>query len=285
MKKLIKKISVLTVMTLFFGLPAFSQEDAEGCKDHPLFTKMNDTYINACSDNYSELELRTGKEKTTKKEGNLYVISYYFNFDNGQKPKNPFQIIKNYENAVLSNGGKLIYKNTDALDADLEATFHLYQGGKEYWVRLFDFGGTPAATEHYSLYILEMESMIQEISAEKMKESLNTLGSIALYINFDSGKAEIKEDSKNIIEDLYTLLKENSGLKISIEGHTDNEGDAIQNLTLSKNRANAVMNALISKGIDKTRLTAKGLGQTKPIADNTTEEGKAKNRRVEIVKI
>ena len=81
------------------------------------------------------------------------------------------------------------------------------------------------------------------------------------------------------------MLKANPSLKVSIEGHTDNVGSGPANQTLSENRAKAVMNAISSKGINKTLLSSKGWGQTKPVADNKTDEGKAKNRRVEIVKI
>ncbi len=73
-------------------------------------------------------------------------------------------------------------------------------------------------------------------------------------------------------------------LRVSIEGHTDNVGDPAANKKLSSDRANAVMNALIAKGIDKSRLSSVGWGQEKPVADNGTDEGRAKNRRVEIVK-
>lgn len=81
------------------------------------------------------------------------------------------------------------------------------------------------------------------------------------------------------------MLKQNPDLKISIEGHTDNVGAVTSNQTLSESRAKSVMTALVSKEIAASRLKSKGWGQTKPIADNNTDEGKAKNRRVEIVKM
>ena len=80
------------------------------------------------------------------------------------------------------------------------------------------------------------------------------------------------------------MLTTDPSIKISIEGHTDNVGTAAANQTLSQNRAKAVMDAIIAKGIDKARLSSKGWGQNKPVADNSTEEGRAWNRRVEIVK-
>jgi outer membrane protein OmpA-like peptidoglycan-associated protein len=136
----------------------------------------------------------------------------------------------------------------------------------------------------YTLTIVEVEAMKQEIVASEILEALNSTGSIALYINFDTGKATIKPESQTIIDQVAQMLTENPTMNISVEGHTDNVGNAAINQTLSENRAAAVKNALIAKGIDKARLSSKGWGQTKPVADNGTEDGKAKNRRVEIVK-
>ena len=264
---------------------AIAQNDAEGCKDHPLFTKFPNFYISECSENYNELTLRMNSEKTEVKEGNLFTITYYFNSESGEKAKSPFQIIKNYENAVKKNGGEMVYKNTDALSADLEATFHLSAKDKDYWVKIGSFGGTPDAIEHYTLYVLEMEPMKQEIDASEMMKALNKDGFIALYINFETGKSDIKAESQGTINQIAEMLKQNGDLKISIEGHTDNVGSDQSNQTLSENRAAAVMNAIIALGIDKSRLSSKGWGASKPIADNRTEDGRAKNRRVEIVKV
>ena len=77
-------------------------------------------------------------------------------------------------------------------------------------------------------------------------------------------------------------MKENPGLHIQINGHTDNSGKAADNKTLSENRAKAVTNYLISKGIAQGRLTSKGFGDTQPVADNASPEGRAKNRRTEL---
>lgn len=280
-----KKIILAFLFLLSIPFIVNAQTDAEGCKDHPLFTKFQNFYISECSENYNELTLRMSSEKTETKEGNLFSITYYFNFDSGEKEKSPLQIIKNYENAVKNNGGEMVYKNTNALDADVEATFHLISKNKEYWVKIGSFGGTPSSVEHYTLYVLEMEAMKQEIQASEMMKALNKDGFIALYINFETGKADIKPESQPTVEQIVEMLKQNSNLKISIEGHTDNVGSDKSNQTLSENRAKSVMNAIISQGINKSRLSSKGWGTSKPIADNRTEEGRAKNRRVEIVKI
>ncbi len=280
MKKLL--VPVLTFLTMFFV--SFAQEDAEGCKDHPLFTKLENFYIGSCSESYNEVEFRTGQNKTETKEGNLTQIYYRFNFDSGQKEKSPLQIIKNYENAVVKNGGKMIYKNTDASAGDLEATYHFISGEKEYWTKVSRIAGNGTVAEAYELNILEMEQMKQEIQASEMFEAINKDGFIALYINFETGKSEIKPESRPVVEQIVEMLKQNPDLNVSIEGYTDNVGSDKSNLVLSENRAKSVLNAVISGGINKSRLSSKGWGATKPVGDNTTEEGRYKNRRVEIVK-
>lgn len=120
--------------------------------------------------------------------------------------------------------------------------------------------------------------------SETLRDEMETKGFVTLQINFETAKADIKPESQYIIDQVVELLNDDETLNVSIEGHTDNVGSAASNKTLSENRAKSVMNAIIAKGIDKSRLSAKGWGQEKPIADNKTEDGRAKNRRVEIVK-
>ena len=104
-------------------------------------------------------------------------------------------------------------------------------------------------------------------------------------IRFDVNKATIRPESMGVINSIYNLLEENPDLKFSVEGHTDNDGDNDSNQKLSEERAKAVMNKLVEMGIDKGRLNSKGFGESMPIDNNSTSEGKANNRRVEFVKI
>jgi outer membrane protein OmpA-like peptidoglycan-associated protein/tetratricopeptide (TPR) repeat protein len=101
-------------------------------------------------------------------------------------------------------------------------------------------------------------------------------------IFFDVNRFELKPESSTELDNIVELLKENPSLRIQINGHTDNVGKPADNLKLSNNRANAVIQYLIAKGIDAKRLSSKGWGETQPLADNATEEGRAQNRRTEM---
>ncbi len=101
-------------------------------------------------------------------------------------------------------------------------------------------------------------------------------------IFFETGKFDLKNESKTELDKLVALLNDNPNLKIELEGHTDNVGQEKDNLLLSTNRAKAVVGYLLSKGINTQRLTYKGFGSSKPVANNATEAGKALNRRTEL---
>jgi outer membrane protein OmpA-like peptidoglycan-associated protein len=101
-------------------------------------------------------------------------------------------------------------------------------------------------------------------------------------VNFDSGKADIKPEAKKALDNLLKQLKESVTMKVEIAGHTDDVGEDAKNMTLSQKRADAVKSYLTTRGINPTRIIAKGYGEVKPIADNTTPEGRAKNRRTEV---
>lgn len=108
---------------------------------------------------------------------------------------------------------------------------------------------------------------------------------ISYGITFDVGKSTIKPESFSELNRIATLMKENPNLKFSVEGHTDSTGSEASNQTLSEHRSQAVVDALGKMGIEKGRLSASGKGQANPIADNATDEGRARNRRVEFVKL
>ena len=121
-------------------------------------------------------------------------------------------------------------------------------------------------------------------SAKKMKKELDIRGLITIYsILFDFDKYDSKKESEKPLQEIADLLLDYPGLKIEIQGHTDNQGQDDYNLTLSQKRAETVRLYMISLGVDSLRLTARGYGAAMPVAANNTREGRAKNRRVVLV--
>jgi len=120
----------------------------------------------------------------------------------------------------------------------------------------------------------------------KLYSSLMTKGRIATTgIKFDTGKATLKPESNGVINEIVSMLKTYPALRLRIEGHTDSDGETATNQVLSEKRAATVKAALIKRGIAAGRLSTSSFGETKPVANNTTSEGKANNRRVEFVKL
>jgi lipid-binding SYLF domain-containing protein len=116
--------------------------------------------------------------------------------------------------------------------------------------------------------------------------SLSEKGRVTLSnVHFKTGSAELTPDSKRALDEALTALKEHPDWKIRVEGFTDNQGSKEANLKLSSERAEAVVNWLADHGIDRSRLSAKGYGDARPVASNSTAEGRAKNRRVELVRV
>ncbi|KRG47971.1 hypothetical protein ARC23_18180 [Stenotrophomonas beteli] len=122
------------------------------------------------------------------------------------------------------------------------------------------------------------------LPADALKKKLDSDGRVAIEVNFATDKAQILPASEPQLAQVLQLLQGDSSLKLSIEGHTDNSGAVAHNRSLSEDRARSVVAALTSKGIAADRLQAAGFGADRPVADNGSEEGKARNRRVELVK-
>lgn len=283
MRKSIFKTVFIAAMTLTANF-VFAQDDEAGCKDHAFFNRMSNFYLSSCSESFNEVDVVVGAAKKQTIEGTINKYEYYIK-DEVEKFPSVFQIIKNYENAILAKGGQKVYLTSKYDDDGFKgATFKMSNEGNTYWVVLDYFNGRDEASDGYNMSVIKVEEMKQEISANEMFENVNSGNALALYINFDTGKSTIKSESQNIVDELFKMLNSNPTLKITIDGHTDNVGNAESNKTLSEQRAASVKTALINKGISADRIKTAGYGQEKPIADNSMEDGRAKNRRVEIKK-
>jgi len=274
---------VLSILMVTFGsLGSFAQTDIEHSKDYSTLNRLSNYFIVK----YSEKEFDSHSFYYEKSkhihEGKKYIIEYRheqwedasFNFPTR------LQILRNYSNAIEKAGGRILFERYNS-----EHGYYSFKTaeGKVIWVQVKVLSG-----KVYRLIIIEEEQMNQEleIDADLIKNSIELEGKIALYgIHFDLGKSIVKEESEPTLIQIAAYLKANPNINCWVVGHTDSDGSFELNSKLSLDRASAIKKVLQEKhGVRSERLFAEGVGPLAPIATNSTEEGKAMNRRVELVK-
>ncbi|MBI5018303.1 MAG: OmpA family protein [Deltaproteobacteria bacterium] len=270
---------VLLLLPLGLARAAGDPNDAEGSKDPPLFSRMAGFHIYNYQDiDFDRVTFATGPDKSQVMEGRHYVVIYYAN--DGIKLPSGLQVVRNYTNAVKSIGGKQVYAFEDG--GTEQATLRVETRQAEVWAQV-----QAASNGMYNVHVVERQLMNQDVAAnaDSLAGSLRETGKAAVYgIYFDTDKAKIEPASEPALSEIAKLLKAQSGLKLYVVGHTDNAGSFDHNVKLSAERAAAVTQALVrSHGIAASRLKPFGVGPTAPVASNGTEEGRAKNRRVELV--
>ncbi len=276
------KKGMAVIFILFFVMAAFgvsmAENDKKGSKDHPLLSRMPDFFIEIYEDkefDSHKFVMQTGKPATPV-EGHYYQIRYKLN--KGAAEPGELKIRRNIQEALKKIGGKVVFDD----NFNKRSTIVLEKDGKETWVDV------NSGAKYYILWIIEKGAMKQEVMADAaaMGNDINTTGHVSVYgIYFDTGKSEIKPESDAAISEIATLLKKNSGLKLHVVGHTDSVGSFDSNIKLSRDRADAVVKALTGKqGIAAGRLKSHGVASLSPVTSNDSEDGKAKNRRVELVK-
>jgi outer membrane protein OmpA-like peptidoglycan-associated protein len=260
-------------------------DDLPGSKDHPLLDRYPGSYIAEYRQAYDALEMpvtnANGGVEQKRLEGDVTVIRYFY--DSPETQASPLQLMRNYQNAIKAIGGAVVYERLPSEGDGGETVLTVDANGKSFWIKVAqDIYGAP--TQNYQLQILELAAMTQVVKANELWDELSKNGFVTLYINFDTGKSDLKPDGMAAVKEIVALMAAQPALALSIEGHTDNVGNAASNKTLSQARAQRVMDAVIAQGVAASRLSASGFGQESPIADNRTETGRAKNRRVELVK-
>ncbi|MDQ7787728.1 MAG: OmpA family protein [Thermodesulfovibrionales bacterium] len=277
MQKVMAAIFSLFFVLASFGFSMAADQDEKGGKDHPLLSRMPDFHVS----NYKDTEFNSHRfidhdKKPVSVEGHKYYIEYRLN--KGAAEPGELKIRRNIQDALKKIGGKVVFDD----NFNKVSTIVVQKEAKETWVEV------RAYNNMYRLTIVEKEVMKQEVVADAaaMGNDINTTGHVPVYgIYFDTGKSEIKPESDAAISEIATLLKNNGTLNIYVVGHTDNVGSFDSNMKLSKDRADAVAKALTSQyGIAVSRLKSYGVASLSPVASNDTEDGKAKNRRVELVK-
>ena len=251
------------------------KKDMAGSKDHPLISRIPNFFISGYKDiefGSHDFQLKKGNKKI---EGRKYEITY--RQQKGATLMSSVQKVRNYTNAIKKIGGDVLFESKGS------ATMKVFAGNREIWLQV----SNPYGERAYYLVIVEKQSMKQEVTAdaEAMLKDINQTGHVAVYgIYFDTGKSTIKPSSTPAFKEIKRLLKLDPKLNIYVIGHTDMVGTISSNMQLSESRASAVVKELVTKyKINKNRLTPKGTGPLCPVASNKSKEGKAKNRRVELV--
>lgn len=284
--------------------------DIENGKDHPLVSRYPGLFIAEYSfAEFDEFTLPLAKlngatpEKSQHLEGKVTRIAY-----DGPAGRSILEIYRNYESALQKGGFQILFScvNNQGCGSGHPTLYkasddwewgagHRYLSAKqsraegEVYVSLHIGQWSNLASGSATvLYVIEMKPMEGgrvTVDAAALAGDITKDGHSAVYgIYFDTGKADVKPESGDAIKEIGKLLQSNAQLKLLVVGHTDNAGVLASNMDLSKRRADAVVQALITGyRIAPARLSAQGAGPLAPVASNKSEEGRGKNRRVELV--
>jgi OOP family OmpA-OmpF porin len=249
-----------------------AKPDAPGCKDSPLVGRFPGSYITQCeqkADNAYDFTMGSGKPPKHL-EGRFQQIMYNF-----PSTASKTQVVRNMNTAFRNAGYTFDYDSGEYGD------FTVHLGST--WVLVEISGGG-----NYKETIVQQTALTQEVVANAAMLSTGLAASGHIVVNgilFDTAKADVKPESGPAIEQVAKMLAQDSKLKVYVVGHTDNVGGLASNMDLSKRRAAAVVQVLVTQyHVAADRLAPYGDGPYAPIQSNDTEDGRALNRRVELVK-
>jgi outer membrane protein OmpA-like peptidoglycan-associated protein len=259
-----------------FALAQAPQPDAKGCKDSAVLSRLNGCFIRACLlKDYEIHGMPMGKpNKVQNVEGAYEKVDFRC-----PAGTSSIQTYRNAENALKAKGYQVLF--VDNYRDNSRFTFTARQGAQ--WITFYS-----DRLDYQVITVKEkqLEQQMQANTAAGWGEQINQTGRATIYgINFDSGKATIRPDSEPVLKELLALLQKQQDWSLMVAGHTDNVGGDAVNVPLSQQRAQTVITWLSAKGVDSWRLIPAGFGSKKPLADNGTEDGRSKNRRVDLVKV
>ncbi|MBI3185988.1 MAG: OmpA family protein [Myxococcales bacterium] len=253
------------------SLVAGRTQDKRGCTELPYLPRYPGTVIADCQHKeYKELEIEVGEKEKKTVAGDYHQLDYSW-----PEGLTGDQVAANYRASLASGGFDVVYSSPRVVVAKAS------KEGVETWVRVSAYGATAVK----AVRVKGIEQKMGAADATKLLGDLQAVGKVAIYgIHFDTGKAEIKPESKPTLDEIAKLLTENAHLRVYVVGHTDNVGGLEGNLDLSKRRAESVVKALAATyGVAEARLRSHGVGPLAPVASNQSEGGRARNRRVELV--
>jgi outer membrane protein OmpA-like peptidoglycan-associated protein len=312
MTKAVERLIVACGLCLVTATFAVAQDqDVEGSKDHPLISRYPGSIITEYVEKeYDELTLPLGPArdnaiaKSQHLEGKWTRIVY-----DAPRGRSLLEVYRNYEGALQRAGFQILFSCANQACGE-SGDVKLNPGVEDRWApynwpnRHLSAKLAGSAADVYvslhalnvsdnlpevTLHIIEvkpMEAGLVTVNAESLAGDISQTGHASVYgIYFDTGKADVKPESEGTLKEIAKLLQAHSDLKLYVVGHTDNQGGFEMNMDLSRRRGDAVVKVLTGKyGIAPGRLRAAGDGPTAPVASNDSEEGRAKNRRVELVK-
>lgn len=270
--------------------PFFSFPEGLKATNKPIERKYDELYF-PINGMMTPLQGRVWKTyvSSTDDNGNEWSLPYFFkSYDEAIKAVGGVKI---FDGEISNDEYERYHKNATYLGEDgsigyVGQNIRVYvirrANGQDIYIQL---SGNTASGDLNILQKEEFKQTITQIKADQRQADLEQNGKSILHINFDTDKASLKPDGIESVNEIVKVLKQDHKLNLLIKGFTDNTGEANRNKILSAERAETVKRFLIEAGIDKARLSSEGQGQLSPIADNSTEEGRAKNRRVELIKI
>jgi OmpA-OmpF porin, OOP family len=269
--KILLRLIICSALLMSAQVCLAQAKDAEGCKDSPLISRFPGSVLTSCKDKADDsfkFTLDKGGPKVV--EGEFHEIVYQF-----PSSASKAQVVRNLNTAIRKAGYTMVYDSGDYGDF----TGHM---GKT-WIQI-EIGGGGGIKE---TIVIETQ-LTQDVvaNAAELGGSLASSGhTVVNGILFDTGKADVKPESAGALDEVSKLLKQDPKLKLYVVGHTDNVGVLASNMDLSKRRAAAIVQLLVTKyGVSADRLLSYGDGPYAPLASNDTEDGRTLNRRVELVK-